>query len=284
MRCFTATYKNKKFQHGAFLLSTLVPHLTELSKVFQAVCFDFAQGKPSIELYINKLPDAAVKSELKANCVKFDSEFGELGTPDGLADSCVSSGMAFWKSAERLANWSPHTKNGDRSERTHQQRHLFAKPPRNTACQDGKIIEPKLDDTQCGFCRGLSTTEQISTLRQIFEKSREHANDFYTAHVLSISRKHTIGFLVKSFGGCCGSTVLMGASCWQSSNCISAQKIVSVLTELITTVQRWCWTPTIVCAVPTPLHSLYQGSPNYDPRAKSSLRSHFTRLQNTLCQ
>jgi len=59
--------------------------------------------KASVELCINKLSDAAAKSELKANCEKFDSEFGELGTPDGLTDSCVSSGMAFWKSTERLA-------------------------------------------------------------------------------------------------------------------------------------------------------------------------------------
>ena len=58
MRCFTATYKNKKFQHGAFLLSTLPPHLTELSKVLQAVCFDFAFD-------IDKLADAAAKFELK---------------------------------------------------------------------------------------------------------------------------------------------------------------------------------------------------------------------------
>jgi len=48
--------------------------------------------------------DACAKSELKANCEKFDSELGELGTLDGLADSFVSSGMAFGKDAERLAN------------------------------------------------------------------------------------------------------------------------------------------------------------------------------------
>ena len=104
MLCFTATYKNKKFQHGAFLLSTLAPHLIELSKVFQAGCFDFAQGKASVELCINKLYDAAAKSALKANCEKFDSELGESGKLDDLADSCVSSAMAFWKGAERLAN------------------------------------------------------------------------------------------------------------------------------------------------------------------------------------
>jgi len=70
VRCFTATYKNKKFQYGAFLLSTLAPHLTELSKLG---CFDLAQVKASEELCINKLYDAADKSELKANCKKFDS-------------------------------------------------------------------------------------------------------------------------------------------------------------------------------------------------------------------
>jgi len=65
VRCFTVTYENKKFQHGAFLLSTLVRHLIELSKVYQAVSFDFAQVKASVELCINKLSDATAKSELK---------------------------------------------------------------------------------------------------------------------------------------------------------------------------------------------------------------------------
>jgi len=36
-------------------------------------------------------------------------------------------------------------------------------------------MEPKLDDTNCGFRRGRSTTEQISTLQQIFEKAWEQA-------------------------------------------------------------------------------------------------------------
>jgi len=82
-----------------------------MSKVFQAGYFDFTQVKASVELCINKLSDAAGKSELKASYEKFDSELGERGTLDGLADSCVSSGTAFWKGAERLANWSsPYTK------------------------------------------------------------------------------------------------------------------------------------------------------------------------------
>jgi len=52
--------------------------LTELSKVFQAGCIDFAQMKAFVELCINKLSDAAAKCELKANREKFDSGLGNL--------------------------------------------------------------------------------------------------------------------------------------------------------------------------------------------------------------
>jgi len=56
---FIATCENKKFNYGAFLLPTLLPHLTERSKVFQAGCFNLAQMKDSVELCITKLSDAA---------------------------------------------------------------------------------------------------------------------------------------------------------------------------------------------------------------------------------
>jgi len=60
------------------------------------------------------------------------------------------------------------------------QRHLFNKPRRKSVCQDAaKVIQPKLDNTQYGFRSGCSTTEQISTLQQIFEKCWEHAKDLY---------------------------------------------------------------------------------------------------------
>jgi len=46
--------------------------------------------------------------------------------------------------------------------------HLFALFPRKSVCQDAtKIIEAKLDDTQCGSCCVCSTKEKISTLKQI---------------------------------------------------------------------------------------------------------------------
>ena len=51
-------------------------------------------------------------------------------------------------------------------------------------------------------------------------------------HVLLISRKHTTGFLVKSFGECCVSTVLTAACYQPSSHCMPAQKFVFVSGEL----------------------------------------------------
>ena len=93
--------------------------LDRTKQSFSGGCFYFAQMKASVELRISKLSDVAAKSELKANCEKFDSELRELRTPDGLADSCLSSGMAFRKGTERSANWSsPFTKKGDWSEWT----------------------------------------------------------------------------------------------------------------------------------------------------------------------
>ena len=53
-----------------------------------------------------------------------------------------------------------------------------------------------------------------------------------STHVLSTSRKHTTGFVVKSFGKRCRGMVLSAACYWPSSHCIPAQKFVSVSTEL----------------------------------------------------
>ena len=44
-------------------------------------------------------------------------------------------------------------------------------------------ITVKLEDGQCGFCPGRSTTDQIFTLKQIFEKSWEHCKDLFACFV-----------------------------------------------------------------------------------------------------
>jgi len=114
------------------------------------------------------------------------------------------------------------------------------------------------------FVNGRNTTEQISTLQQIFEKSWEHTKDVYTCFV-------DIGNVYgrvpcEKLEGCCRSTVLKGASCWPSGNFIPAQNIVLVSMELNHNSSALALDPTMVCAVTTPLHSLHQGTPNYGPR------------------
>ena len=107
-----------KISTWCFFLSTLTLHLTKLGKVIQAGCFDFAQMKASVELCTNKRSDAAAKSGVKANCAKFDSELRELGTQDGLTDSCVSSGNGVLEGCRKISKLIvPIQNNGDRSEK-----------------------------------------------------------------------------------------------------------------------------------------------------------------------
>ena len=89
------------------------------------------------------------------------------------------------------------------------------------------IIESKLDDAQCAFRPGRSTTDQIFGLHQNVDRSWEYAKNFQR-HVLSTSRNHTTGFLVKSFGEWCVCTVLKAACYCASSHCIPAQTCVRV--------------------------------------------------------
>jgi len=84
-------------------------------------------------------------------------------------------------------------------------------------------------------------------------------------HVLSTSRKHTTGFLMKSFGECCG-PVLTTACYWPSSHCIPAQKFVSASGKL-----NHNRSPLVLdsdkdaCCHCFSLHSLHQRWPNYGP-------------------
>jgi len=123
MQCafFTVICENKKFHHGAFLFSTLLFHLTELSTIFQKGCFNFAQMKASVEPCINKLSDSdtAAKPELKSDCKRFKSELGEHRTPDDLADLCVKWHACVLEGHRKIGKLTiPIDKKGDRSECT----------------------------------------------------------------------------------------------------------------------------------------------------------------------
>ena len=51
-----------------------------------------------------------------------------------------------------------------------------------------EIVESKLEDGQCGFRPGRSTTDQILTLKQIFEKSWEYGKDVFAMQTVTIRR------------------------------------------------------------------------------------------------
>ena len=46
-----------------------------------------------------------------------------------------------------------------------------------------EIVESKLEDGQCSFCPSRSTTDQIFTLKQIFEKSWEYVKNLFACFV-----------------------------------------------------------------------------------------------------
>ena len=69
-----------------------------------------------------------------------------------------------------------------------------------------EIVESKLEDGHDGFRSGRSTTDQIFTLKQIFDKSLENGKDF---HALLILKKHMTEFLGINFGRFCRSMALM---------------------------------------------------------------------------
>ena len=79
-------------------------------------------------------------------------------------------------------------KKGDRKECTNYREILLLSLPGKVyaKCHERKcpdIVERKLEDDQCGFRTGRSTTHQIFTLRLIFKKSWEYAKDVFACFV-----------------------------------------------------------------------------------------------------
>ena len=98
-----------------------------------------------------------------------------------------------WKNGKVPKDWQssviiPIFKKGDRKECTNYRGiSLLSLPGKVFAkCLERRcreIVEPQLDDGQCGFRPGRSTTDQIFTLKQVFEKSWEYAKDVYACFV-----------------------------------------------------------------------------------------------------
>ena len=98
-----------------------------------------------------------------------------------------------WKLGKTPRDWQtgviiPIFKKGDRKQCTNYRGiSLLSLPGKVYAkCLDRKcreIVESKLEDGQCGFRPDRSTTDQIFTLKQIFEKSWEYGKDLFACFV-----------------------------------------------------------------------------------------------------
>ena len=98
-----------------------------------------------------------------------------------------------WKFGKTPRDWQtgviiPTFKKGDRKQCTnYREISLLSLPGKVYAeCLERKcreIVESKLEDGQCSFCPGRSTTDQIFTLKQIFEKSWEYGKDLFACFV-----------------------------------------------------------------------------------------------------
>ena len=92
-----------------------------------------------------------------------------------------------WKIGKSPKEWQtgmiiPILKKGDRKECTNYRGiSLLSLPGKVYAkCLERRcreVVEPKLEDGQCGFRPGRSTMDQIFILKQVFEKSWEYAKD-----------------------------------------------------------------------------------------------------------
>ena len=98
-----------------------------------------------------------------------------------------------WKLGKTPRDWQtgviiPIFKKGDRKQCTNYRGiSLLSLPQKVYAkCLERKcreIVESKLEDGQCGCRPGRSTTDQIFTLKQIFEKSWEYGKDLFECFV-----------------------------------------------------------------------------------------------------
>jgi len=153
----------------------------------------------------------------------------------------VSNCLVFWRvtwhrKIVKLVWSSPYTRRGTGSNTPTTQAFLslafLEKYMPRVLKKCRKIIEPELEDTQCGFRPSHSFAYQIFTLQQIFEKSWEYAKskDVYACFV--DIKKHCDRVLHEKLRNVLREYDVDGRLWLAVSHCIPAQKFVSVSAAL----------------------------------------------------
>ena len=99
--------------------------------------------------------------------------------------------LVAWKIDEVPKQWQtmiPINKKGDKKKCTNYRDIFLLRFPVKvyTKCLEKrcrKIVEPQLQDTQCGFRPGRSTIDQTFALQQVFLKLSEYAQELYTCFI-----------------------------------------------------------------------------------------------------
>ena len=96
--------------------------------------------------------------------------------------------QAAWKFGKTPRDWQTGViilifKKGDRKQCTNYRGISLLSLPGKVYAKCREIVESKLKDRQGSFCPGRSTTDQIFTLKQIFEKSWEYGKDLFAYFV-----------------------------------------------------------------------------------------------------
>ena len=122
--------------------------------------------------------------------------------------------MEVWQNSRRLANRCDYSDIQERNRKqytNHRGISLLSLPGKVYAkylkrkCRE--IVESNLEDGQCGFRSGRCTTDQIFTLKQIFEKSWKYGKDLFACFIdLEKAYGRVLGI---NFGRFCGSMALM---------------------------------------------------------------------------
>ena len=139
----------------------------------------FTAAEVTTEIKKTKSGKAAGEDEIRPEMLKALTGEGILW----LTRVC----QVAWKFGKTPRDWQTGViilifKKGDRKQSTNYRGISLLSLPRKvyTKCLERKcreIVESKLENGQCGFRPGCSTTDQIFTLKQIFQKSWEYGKD-----------------------------------------------------------------------------------------------------------